>query len=109
MKRLYLLITSIFLFYGFTQAESYQYNKAYYILNEEYRTAQIIGFQQSVTSISIPEKIECDGVTYTVTSIGSSFAKDSRLDYVSIPNSIISIGANAFRSSWITSVTILLL
>lgn len=106
MKRLYVLITLIISFYGFTQAESYQYGKAYYILNEEYRTAQIVGFQQSVTSISIPEEIECDGVTYTVTSIGSGFAKESRLDYVSIPNSIISIGANAFRSSWITSVII---
>ena len=59
-------------------------------------------------AITIPESVTYNGVTYSVTSIGSSvFSECSGLTSVTIPNSVTSIGAYAFRGcSGLTSVTI---
>lgn len=48
-------------------------------------------------AITIPETVEIDGYTYSVTSIGSdAFYNCSGLTSVTIPNSVTSIGFNAF-------------
>ena len=59
-------------------------------------------------SIVIPESVEHEGATYSVTSIGSSaFYYCSGLTSVTIGNSVTSIGSSAFRyCSGLTSVTI---
>lgn len=59
-------------------------------------------------NIIIPNTVEYNGVTYTVTAIGSSaFQSCSDLTSVIIPSSITSMGSNAFYGcSGLTSVTI---
>ena len=59
-------------------------------------------------TVVIPESVEYEGVSYAVTSIGSSaFAYDSGLTSVTIGNSVTSIGDYAFEEcSGLTSVTI---
>ena len=59
-------------------------------------------------SVAIPATVTYDGVTYSVTSIGSgAFHYCSGLTSVTIPNSVTSIGPNAFSGcSGLTSITI---
>ena len=59
-------------------------------------------------AITIPESVTYNGVTYSVTSIGSSaFSKCRGLKSVTIGNSVTSIGEGAFSNcSGLTSVTI---
>ena len=58
--------------------------------------------------VVIPETINYDGTTYSVTSIGDyAFYRCSGLTSVTIPNSVTSIGNNSFSGcSGLTSVTI---
>jgi hypothetical protein len=59
--------------------------------------ASVTGYQGSDTWIDIPSKIEYDGQTYPVTSIGSSaFSYCTGLTSVTIPNSVTSIEYYAF-------------
>ena len=59
-------------------------------------------------TITIPETIEIEGITYNVTSIGSSAFKGcTGLKEIAIPNSVTSIGSFAFRGcTGLTEVTI---
>ena len=58
--------------------------------------------------VVIPESVEYEGKTYSVTSIGGcAFQNNSDLTSVSIPNSVTSIAMSAFEDcSGLTSVTI---
>ena len=59
-------------------------------------------------SVSIPEAVQYNGVSYSVTEIGSNaFTSCTGLTSVTIPNSVTEIGSNAFSScTGLTSVTI---
>lgn len=50
-----------------------------------------------IGDVSIPQKVSYNGVTYTVTAIGNDAFSMSSVTSVSIPNSVTSIGASAFR------------
>ena len=51
------------------------------------------------SEVTIPEKVEFEGITYTVTEIGlKAFENCSNLSRISIPETVVSIGSNAFRN-----------
>ena len=87
----------------------------YYILNVNNKTAEVT-YQEEwsstnysyLTAINIPESVEYNSVTYSVTSIGSNaFESCTGLTSITIPNSVTSIGKLAFDGcSGLTSVTI---
>ena len=75
------------------------------------KEAQVIQYKNNnyySGDIVIPESVEYNGVTCSVTSIGNSaFSGCSGLTSVTIGNSVTSIGASAFNGcSGLTSVTI---
>lgn len=70
----------------------------YYNLVTKIKQAEVTsGDSKYAGEVIIPESIEYDGVTYSVTSIGSSaFYECSDLRSVTIPNSVTTIGESAF-------------
>ncbi len=85
----------------------------YNITSEEELTVEVVNggiFSPFyyIDVLSIPETVCNDGITYTVTSIGSSaFNGCTELTEVTIPNSVTTIGDYAFRScSGLTEITI---
>ena len=78
-----------------------------YRLNDDY-TAQVISYSGTPGNITISECVSYEGITFKVTSIGSSAFKDcTSLTSVTIPNSVESIGDNAFNGcTSLTSITI---
>ena len=62
----------------------------------------------TASSIVIPEKVTCNGHTYTVTTIHqSAFSSSSDLTSIEIPNSVTNIGNYAFSGcSSLTSIEI---
>ena len=58
------------------------------------------------TIIVIPNSVSDSGTTYAVTTIGAEAFRSNRLTSVTIPDSVTTIGADAFRSNRLTSVTI---
>lgn len=65
-------------------------------------------YDESITSITIPEQVMYGGITYIIKAIGSSaFASCHELSSVTIPNSITSIGSYAFKDCLsLTAITI---
>lgn len=57
--------------------------------------------------LNVPETVEYDGVTYTVTAIGnSSFTSDATIKHVYLPKSVKSIGSYAFAYSKIEDIVL---
>lgn len=56
----------------------------------------------------LPETVEYNGATYTVTSIGNgAFARKNGLNSIVIPNTVVLIAESAFASNWgLTSIEI---
>ena len=82
-------------------------NSVKYRLNDDY-TAQVISYSGTPENITISECVSYEGLTFKVTSIGSSaFNNCSSLTSVTIPNSVTSIGSSAFSGcTSLASVTI---
>ena len=81
-----------------------------YYLNNETLQAEVIqnSDNQYSGNITIPETVDYEGKTYSVTSIGiSAFKYCSGLTSIDIPNSVISIGRETFAGcSALTSIDI---
>lgn len=81
----------------------------YKVTDNEQRTVSVVPPQSGGSNgwisgqVTIPDSVEYNGVTYSVTSIGNwSFWSCKSLVSVSIPSTVISIGNNAFSYSGIT-------
>ena len=104
-------LLSLFALFITTMAFAYdaKIDGIYYNLNSGNNTAEVTytvyGYKGNVV---IPEKVNCNGVEYRVTSIGeNAFSNCSSLASVTIGNSVTSIGNNAFGGcSSLTSITI---
>ena len=86
-------------------------NGIYYNLDSGSGTAEVTSVPSGVSnysgSISIPENVIYGGKTYTVTSIGEYAFCNSGLRSITIPNSVTSIGNDAFYNcSSLTSIKI---
>ena len=82
----------------------------WYYISEESKTAEVTHPSDApyLSSITIPERIKYNGVTYSVTSIGDyAFTSCHGLISFTIPNSVTSIGEYAFEfCTSLTSITI---
>ena len=66
------------------------------------------GDENNKKDLVLPETVEYNGVTYTVTSIGNgAFARKNGLNSIVIPNTVVLIAESAFASNWgLTSIEI---
>ncbi len=69
-----------------------------YKLNHKKKTAVLAGPAKSSTAkITIPDQVEANGITYTVTEIAADACKGKNLKTVFIGARVKTIGANAFK------------
>ena len=95
-------------------AQDAQIDGIYYNLDQAAKTAEVTNLagggrvRDSYSGeIVIPASIEFEGATYSVTSIGANaFYNCSSLISVTIPNSVTTIGEEAFSQSGLSSITI---
>ncbi len=67
----------------------------------------VVDYTGTATSVNIPEKVVSNGIEYTLTHIGrSAFQKGELVESMIIPNSVRSIGRNAFGWNQLDRVTI---
>lgn len=67
-----------------------------YIVEDD-NTVSFVGNENAGSTYSIPETITVNGVTYKVTTIaGGAFQSNTELKEITIPESIVGIGGNAF-------------
>lgn len=85
-------------------------NDLYYrILNEENKTVELTGVYNSEfkNKIDVPSSVEIGGKTYTVARIGDgAFSLCSTLTSITLPNTIKTIGRQAFYETAIETITI---
>ena len=106
MKKKFLL-TMIAMVCG-VSAWAFQIGDLKYEFNSD-RTLEVVGlYTTELTNIIIPEKVDYNGGSFSVTSIGRwAFHNCSGLTSVILPNSIVNIGGGAFSGcSNLESVTI---
>ena len=97
MRKLSLLILTILL-PMLANADDVEIDGIYYNLDAENKTAVTTKYENyNSIEVVIPESVNYDGVTYTVTSIGAhSFYSLPDLISLTIPSSVTSIGDQAF-------------
>lgn len=105
-------LTSLLAFFLIIQAGSIAYAQKEFTVNGmKYGTTSDTSTEctliegQTTAVLSVPETVEYDGVTYTVTAIGnSSFTNDATIKHVYLPKSVKSIGNYAFAYSKIEDI-----
>lgn len=114
-KRIFTLLLAVAASVGTLFASDTQVNGIWYNFNSSTKKATVTYRGSSPTSYSneysgsivIPASVTYNSVTYSVTSIGRQAFRDcSGLTSVTIPNSVTSIGEEAFYASGLTSITI---
>ena len=93
------------------KAEAVEINGIYYNLSTENYTAEVTyapDYFYYSGEIVIPETVNYEGMSYSVTSIGNgTFFRCLDVTSITIPNSVTTIGFRAFYScSGLTSITI---
>ena len=83
-----------------TNAYDVEVDGIYYDIVTKFKIAEVTSGDDKYTGdVVIPKKIEHEGITYTVTSIGTAAFQDCPLlTSVEIPNSVTTIGNAAFMS-----------
>lgn len=70
----------------------------YEVTDNEAKAVEVNKDYSSATSITIPESVTYDNVTYTVTAIGSrAFTSSTQLKTINLPNTLKQIGEYAFK------------
>ena len=108
-QRLLLILVSLFLLSPTLFADEYTDGQGVvYEYNPSENTAVVSNGEVASGAVEIPETIQPDGKTYTVTSIGNyAFYECTGLASITIPNSVTDIGEYAFYyCTELTSVTI---
>ena len=79
-----------------------------YRLDTEAKTAELAGYNSSVTEVSISESVTYEDVVYSVTSLGGEcFYCCSSLTSINIPSSVTSLGEYCFADCYsLTSINI---
>ncbi len=94
-----ILLASVFAVIGAT-ASATQFTVdgiKYNVTDNTSKSAEVVSDYYNVTTITIPENVTYNNVTYTVTAIGNrAFQSCSRLISIKLPNTLETIGTEAF-------------
>lgn len=79
----------------------------YYTINQDGKTVTVTNGPVAYEGmrVNIPETVEYEGVTYTVTAIGYQAFMNSKINYVNMPNTVAEILKEAFAGSSVDSIT----
>lgn len=91
------------------EGEEVTVNGLKYLLFAEYNTAALIGKEDgnTLTALTIPSTIEVAGVPYTVKFVGDDAFREAGLTSVTLANTLIAIGDNAFRLNQIAGSVVI--
>lgn len=96
-----LLLSLLLVCVGNVSAHDFEENGIYYnILSESDKTVEVSGCSnECIGNVIVPEEVTCNGVIYSVVSIGNSaFSGRSNITGVQISNSVTKIDTYAFRN-----------
>lgn len=94
------LITLLLAFFSINRASAYDFaidDLGYNVISLSDLTCEVVASNKSITNISIPENVTYKNRSFSVIRIGSRAFYNSRVQSIKIPNSVTSIGENAFE------------